>query len=344
MTLDETLKDIEKISGKGSVMRGVIVKDVERIAFPAIAVTRMLHGGFPKGRMIEFAGPESSGKTTTSLLLAASYQKQDSRPVFFIDAEGTYDPRWAAMLGLDNAPERFVKWAPENVTAEEVFESILKIADTNEVGLIILDSIPTLVPQQEDAKTMSEYQMGGISKPLTVFSRKLQKILLKNDTVTFVGLNQVRDNMSQYGPTTSTVGGHAWKHICSIRLEFRSENVDSGGHYISDSVENPAGVRINVALKKNKSAIRDRKLSYYIIDFDKGFDWKQDVFQTALNLDLIKQSGASFSYLDCNTGEVLFKAMGRLNFVGGLSTDLWEKLKLEVLSYDSEYGEEQGTV
>lgn len=333
-TLQEVMKDLEKIGGKGSVMEGVEVKDVDRIPLPMITMNRMLYGGVPKGRLIEFAGAESSGKTTTSLMFTAAYQKQDDRPVFFVDAEGTYDPRWAALLGVDNTPGKFIKWAPENATAEEVFEQILKVAETDEVGLIILDSIPALVPQQEDAKDMTQYQMGGISKPLTVFARKLQKVLLKNTSVIFIGINQIRDNMSQYGPTTTTVGGHAWKHMCSIRMEFKSESIDENGNYLSDTADNPAGVKINAALKKNKSAPRNRKLAHYLIDFERGFDEVSDVLDAALVLGIIKQRGAAYSYIDTGTGEVLVTGLGKKKFREKLTEELFNRIKLEVLNYD----------
>lgn len=335
MTLDEVFKDIEKISGKGSIMVGVEIKDVERIALPTVALNRMLHGGLPKGRLIEFSGAEASGKTSTSLVAAGAYQLQDERPVFFVDAEGTYDPRWAALLGVDNSPEHFIKWTPENATAEEVFEQILKVADTNQVGLIILDSIPALVPQQEDAKNMSEYQMGGISKPLTVFARKLQKVLLKNPTVTFIGINQVRDNMSQYGQPTTTVGGHAWKHMCSVRIEFRSESFDKNGNYVSDSADNPAGVRINAALKKNKTAPRDRKLSYYMVNFETGFNALNDLVTTAIVCGVIKQAGASFSYINKQTGEVVVNALGKAKFIEKLTPEVAEMIRKEIDENDN---------
>ena len=334
-SLNDIFKDIEKISGKGSIMIGVQVKDIERIPLRMAMLNRMLYGGLPKGRMIEFSGPESSGKTTTSLLCIADYQKQDNRPVFFVDAEGTYDPQWAALLGVDNSPEKFIKWAPENTTAEEAFQIMLKVAETNEIGMMVLDSIPTLVPQQEDAKNMTEYQMGGISKPLTVFSRKMRKVLLKNDTVTFIGINQVRDNMSQYGPATTTTGGHAWKHICSVRIEFKSENVDANGGYLSDSAESPAGVKIIASLKKNKTSPRNRKLGHYVINFETGFNEVLDVVNVALNLGIIDQRGAGFSYSDSETGEVMVSALGKAKFMEKLTPEIFQKIKKEVMEYDN---------
>lgn len=331
-SLSDVLKSIEKISGSKALMQGVEVKDVERIPMPMVGVNRILYGGIPKGRMVEFSGQESGGKTTTALLFAGSYQKQDERPVFFVDSEGTYDPRWAAKLGVDNS--RLIKWTPENVTAEEVFQKILEVAETDEVGLIILDSIPALVPQQIDAKDMTEYQIGGISKALTMFAMKLQKILLKNDTVTFIGLNQLRDNMSPYGAPTTTPGGRAWKHLTSIRLEMGSSNVDKNGNYLPESAENPAGVKITVSVKKNKTAPRNRKLAYYIVDFEKGYDVKQDVVNLAISAGIIVQRGSSYSYCDPKTGEVLIKAQGRANFVEKLTDEIFEEIKERVVNLD----------
>lgn len=331
-SLSDVLKSIEKISGSKALMQGVEVKDVERIPMPMVGVNRILYGGIPKGRMVEFSGQESGGKTTTALLFAGSYQKQDERPVFFVDSEGTYDPRWAAKLGVDNS--RLIKWTPENVTAEEVFQKILEVAETDEVGLIILDSIPALVPQQIDAKDMTEYQMGGISKALTTFAMKLQKILLKNNTITFIGLNQLRDNMSPYGAPTTTPGGRAWKHLTSLRLEMGSSNVDKNGNYLPESAENPAGVKITVSVKKNKTAPRNRKLAYYIVDFEKGYDVKQDVVNLAISAGIIVQRGSSFSYVDPETGEVIVKAQGRANFVEKLTDEVFEEIKERVVNLD----------
>lgn len=334
MNLFEVLKEIEKVSGKGAIMQGVEVKDIERIALDSFSLTRMLYGGIPKGRMIEFSGPEASGKTTTALLAIAGYQRQDDRPALFIDAEGTYDPRWAALLGVDNSKKKFIKWTPENMTAEEVFEYTLKVAKTDEVGMIVLDSLAVLVPQQEEAKKMSEYQMGGISKPLSVFVRKLQALLLKNNTITFIGINQVRDNMSQYGPPTVTVGGRAWRHACSIRMEFKSENVDEGGNYISDTAENPPGVRIISSLKKNKTAPRNRKLGSYVIYFDGGFDPKLDIIANAADAGIIKRSGSYFRVVDYSTGEIVLNVQGRKGLYDAIQEEHLQMLKEELYAID----------
>ena len=98
MELSQVLKEIEKISGQGSIMQGVEIKDVERIAFPAMGLTRMLYGGLPKGRLVEFSGADSSGKTTTSLLLVSQYQKQDTRPVFFYRCRRNIRPKMGSIF------------------------------------------------------------------------------------------------------------------------------------------------------------------------------------------------------------------------------------------------------
>ena len=328
--LVDVLKDIEKISGKGAIMEGVEVKDIYRIPLSMIAINRMLYGGLPRGRMIEFYGPEGSGKTTTALLAIAAYQKQDDRPVFFVDSEGTYDPRWGKLLGVDNRPGKFIKWAPENVNAEEVFQKILEIADTGEVGFIVLDSIPALVPMQEDDKDMTQKTMGGISAPLTVFARKLQKVLLKHDDVTFLALNQARENMSQYGPAITTPGGREWKHMCSIRMEFKSEFADANGVFLPQGAENPAGVTIIAGLKKNKTSPGDRRTGRFTVDFKKGFNERLDVVSVALLLGIVQQRGASYSYSNVDTGEIIYKAVGKTKFVEEMTDDVFEQIKKEV--------------
>lgn len=314
MTLSEVLKSVERSYGSSSVQEGVELKPVERLPLPARSLNRMLYGGLPYGRLIEFSGAEHSGKTTTALLAIASHQKlRPEVPCVFIDAEGTYDSLWAAKLGVDNS--RVIKITPENMTAEECLQMIIDIASSGEVGVIVLDSIPALVPQQEDAKKLSEYTMAGVSKPLTVFSRKVQKELIKFPNTIFIAINQLRDNMSGYGSPTTTIGGRMWRHSCSLRIEFRGYNADATGKPLTASAENVSGAMIQANLIKNKTAPRDRRVGSYVVMFDTGFNEKRDVLSTALDVGVIDRAGASYRYLDKNTGEVIFKAQGLSNFL-----------------------------
>lgn len=325
MTLDEVLRSVERSYGKDSVQNGVQLKDVERLVLPTRDINRVLYGGLPFGRLIEFSGAEHSGKTTTAMISIGAHQKyRPKRRCVFIDAEGTYDPLWASKLGVDNS--KLIKLTPENQTAEECLQTALDIAESDEAGIIVLDSIPALVPQQEDAKNLSEYTMAGISKPLTVFARKMQRLLIKYPKTMVIAINQLRDNMSGYGQPTTTIGGRMWKHSCSIRLEFRGYNTDDTGKLLTAGADNPAGAMIQCALIKNKTAPRDHKLGKYFVTFQNGFDEKRDVINAALEREIVQKAGASVRFVDKETGEIIYKAQGMSNFMEGMTDAVYNSI------------------
>lgn len=325
MTLEEALRSVERIYGKDSVQDGVELKQVERLALPARALNRMLYGGLPYGRLIEFSGAEHSGKTTTALLAIAAHQRlKPDIPCVFIDAEGTYDSLWAQKLGVDNS--KVIKITPENMTAEQCLQMVVDIASSGEAGVIVLDSIPALVPQQEDAKNLSEYTMAGISRPLTVFSRKIQRELIKFPETIFIAINQLRDNLSGYGSPTTTVGGRMWKHSCSLRIEFRGYNIDETGKPLTASAENVAGAMIQAHLIKNKTAPRDRKVGSYFVMFHSGFNEKKDVILAALEANIVQKAGASVRFIDVETGEIIYKAQGMSNFIEGMPEQVYNDI------------------
>lgn len=138
--------------------------------------------------------------------------------------------------------------------------------------------------------------------------------------------------MSQYGPPTTTVGGHGWKHMCSMRLQFKSESVDANGGYLPESNQNPKGVKINAALTKNKTAPRDRRLSHYVIDFEDGFNIKLDIVNAAVILGIVVQRGAGFSYTT-DEGE-LISGLGRAKFIEKLDVEQLEEINRRVNEYD----------
>lgn len=326
MTLQEVLKSVENSYGKSSVQDGVELKPIKRLALPARSLNRVLYGGLPYGRLIEFSGAEHSGKTTTALLALGAYQRLGTdKKCVFIDAEGTYDSVWASKLGVNN--EEVIKITPENMTAEETLQMIVDIASTGEVGLIVLDSIPALVPQQEDAKSIKEYTMAGVSKPLTVFSRKVQKELIKFPDTIFIAINQLRDNLGGYGSPTTTTGGRMWRHSCSVRLEFRGYNIDSSGKPLTASAENVAGAMIQAHLIKNKTAPRDRKVGHYFVMFHSGFNEKKDVIDAAIEQGIVERSGASVRFIDKETGEVIYKAQGLSNFIDNIPDQVYNNIE-----------------
>ncbi|MCM1322832.1 MAG: DNA recombination/repair protein RecA [Acetobacter sp.] len=330
-TLEDVLKDIEKASGKGALMDGVQVVDIPRVKVPAHQLNlSFTGGGCPRGRIIELYGAEGGGKSSTALIIAAGFQKEDERKIFYVDAEGTYDPFWAAKLGVDN--DRVILWKPDASTAEEVFEQCLHVAESDGVSLIIIDSFPALVPQNVEEKDMTELTMAGISKPLSTFSQKMTKVLLKRPSITVIGLNQVRDNMSQYGDPLQTPGGHAWKHFCSIRLQVRSTPVDDAGKEQPDKSDTATGVRIWNFLKKNKTGPRDWKTVSFTVNFLTGFNPKLDLVETAVMLGLVEQKGANYQFTNTETGE-LVKGFGKRAFLEALTGENEQFLEDLVLSY-----------
>lgn len=325
MTLSEVLKSVEKTYGKDSVQDGVELKQIARLPLPARSLNRVLYGGLPYGRLIEFSGAEHSGKTTTALLAIASHQRRNPQvPCVFIDAEGTYDSEWASKLGVDNS--KVIKITPENMTAEQCLQMIVDIAGSGEAGVIVLDSIPALVPQQEDAKTLSEYTMGGVSKPLTTFARKVQRELIKFPDTIFIAINQLRDNMSGYGSPTTTIGGRMWKHSCSVRIEFRGYNIDETGKPLTASAENVAGAMIQGHLIKNKTAPRDRKVGSYFVMFHTGFNERKDVVMAAMEANIVQKAGASVRFIDIETGEIIYKAQGMANFISEMPDQVYNSI------------------
>ena len=280
-----------------------------------------LYGGIPEGRIIELSGAEGSGKTTTAFMIAASYIKEElkrnpeePRCIIFLDNEGTLDPTWASVFGYDlseEAPVKTIVIRPEGQNAEEIFDMALNLLRTGEVGLLIFDSIATLVPAQIADESMEKYQMGGIAKSLTRFANTALGLLRKYHA-TLIAINQVRENMSAYGNPITTPGGRAWKHACSSRLMFkRGEFFDADGNKLSTTAESPAGHIVNVAVLKTKTNKWDRKGGSYRLNYTRGVDILSDTIEAALHFGLIDNSTqGSFKIIDPSTGEIKLDAAG----------------------------------
>lgn len=321
-TLNDVLKNISKKYGDGVAKFGaddLSIDGVLSLGSPMIDYT--LYGGVPEGRIIEFSGAEGSGKTSTSFLVAASYCKEElkrnpdnPRSIIFLDNEGTLDPTWAKVFGYDlsvDAPVKTIVIRPEGQNAEEIFDMALDFLRTGEVGLLIFDSIATLVPAQIADESMEKYQMGGIAKSLTRFANTALGLLRKYKA-TLVAINQVRENMSAYGNPITTPGGRAWKHACSSRLMFkRGDFFDEDGNKLTTSAESPAGHIVNVAVLKTKTSKWDRKGGSYRLNYTKGIDILSDTIEAALHFGLIDNSvQGSFKIIDPETGNIKLDSEG----------------------------------
>ena len=322
-TLSEVLKGISKKYGDNVAKFGADDLSIDGIlSLGSPMIDYCLYGGVPEGRIIEFSGAEGSGKTSTSFLVAASYCKEElkrnpdnPRSIIFLDNEGTLDPTWASVFGYDLSADAEVKTIvirPEGQNAEEIFDMALDFLRTGEVGLLIFDSIATLVPAQIADESMEKYQMGGIAKSLTRFANTALGLLRKYKA-TLVAINQVRENMSTYGNPITTPGGRAWKHACSSRLMFkRGEFFDEDGNKLTTSAESPAGHIVNVAVLKTKTSKWDRKGGSYRLNYTKGIDILSDTIEAALHFGLIDNSvQGTFKIIDPKTGEIKLDAEGK---------------------------------
>lgn len=315
-SLNEVLKSLNKKFGENVVKIGAEALEVDGIlSLGSPMADYCLYGGIPEGRIVEFSGAEGSGKTSTAFLVAASFQREElkrnpdyPRKIIYLDNEGTLDPTWAKNFGYDlseNADVQTIVIRPEGQNAEEIFDMALDLLRTGEVGLLIFDSIATLVPAQIAEESMEKYQMGGIAKSLTRFANTALGLLRKYKA-TLIGINQVRENMTAYGNPITTPGGRAWRHACSSRLMFkRGDFFDEDGNKLSTSAESPAGHIVNIAVLKTKTSKWDRKGGSYRLNYVKGIDILSDTIEAALHLGFIDNSTqGSYKIINPDTGEV----------------------------------------
>lgn len=347
-TLNEVLKDISKKFGDNVVKIGVedlTVDGVLSLGSPSADFS--LYGGIPEGRITEFSGAEGSGKTTTAFICAGQYQKKEiernpenPRAIVFLDNEGTADPVWAKTLGYDMSEDAKVPTIclrPEAQSAEDIFDMAINMLKTGEVGLLIFDSIATLVPQQIINESQEKQQMGGTAKSLTRFANTAIGLLRKYKA-TLIAINQVRENISGYGDPLITPGGRAWKHACSSRIMFkRGAFFDEDGNEVQKkNAQSPAGHIVEMYILKTKTCKWDRKLAYYHLNYTKGVDIVADTIDVAMHFGYVQNPAqGTFVLVNPDTGEALtddsgkeVKIRGRKNLTDFFRQDLktWKKV------------------
>lgn len=311
--LDELMKDLNKEFKEDLFHKGLSAYDYQRIPFTSPRLNYMTFGGIPIGKLTEFYGEEHGGKTTTALDIIANYQNmENSKAVVYIDAENTLDTVWATKLGVDVDSMYILN--PTSQGAETIFEKTLDMIATGEVGLVIIDSLGVMVSNQALEKSVEEKTYGGISMALTNFSKKAEMLCHKHNC-TVVGINQMRADMNSMFGGTTTTGGLAWKHNCSVRLEFRKgKYYDQNGKELTRAAENPAGQYVLVSMTKNKTCPPTRRTGFYSLNFLHGIDYLADLIEVAIKYGIIIKSGAWFSIVDTETGEILSdKIQGQSN-------------------------------
>ncbi|MCZ6820209.1 MAG: recombinase RecA [Calditrichaeota bacterium] len=315
--LDLAMSQIDRQFGKGSIMRLGDDKravDIEVIPTGSISLDAALGvGGFPRGRIVEVYGPESSGKTTLTLHVIAEAQKRGGLAAF-IDAEHALDAKYAKNLGVDT--DNLLISQPD--TGEQALEIVETLVRSGALDVVVIDSVAALVPKAEIEGEMGDAQMGLQARLMSQAMRKLAGVISKSKTCV-VFINQIREKIGvMFGNPETTTGGRALKFYSSIRIDIRRTAS------IKDA-ENIIGNRTRAKVVKNKVAAPFRDAEFDIM-FGTGISREGDLIDCAVKYEIIQKSGTWFSYGEERLGQ------GRENVKKYLieNTDLLKKLNKQV--------------
>lgn len=338
-TYSEIIKKCEKEWACPDLMESVNKTGGKKIPFSSPSLNWATYGGVPRASLTEFYGQPGGGKTTSAIdicknaleIFNAEFSEEvmklqeevakgkkdkkaelqdlnDRGPkhILYIDLEHSFDKKWAATLGITNKAIAIMQ--PPDIPAESILQKVKELVSSGEVGLIVLDSIPSLVTKAElDKKLDDEKQAfaSSLAGRMTLFCREITQLLIRYDC-TMIFINQIRTNMDN-PYVDNTPGGNAIKFYCSLRLAFKlGDPVDFLGNNLPKKSENPAGYKISVTVKKQKSAPFDRKLGEYYLMAQSGLRVDFEFVNLAVDkYSIVRKNGAWFTICDPDTREPL---------------------------------------
>ena len=315
--LADAIKQIEKQYGKGSIMKlgERAAVDVDAISSGSIKIDEALGiGGYPKGRIIEIYGPESSGKTTLALHAIAEVQKKGGRAAY-IDAENAIDPNYAKNLGV-NIDELILSQPDSGEQGLQIAEMLIK---SGAIDIIVVDSVAALVPQAELDGEMGDAQVGLQARMMSKAMRKLSGVMNRSEC-TAIFINQLREKIGvMFGNPETTPGGRALKFYASVRLDIRrSEAIKNGTEII--------GNKVNVKVVKNKVAPPFKTASIEIM-YGEGISYVAELLDLCVDHEIIRKSGAWFSYQGEKIGQGKEAAKNHIKSDPALMEELARLLK-----------------
>lgn len=324
--LNDAIKQIEKQFGKGSVMKLGDRAAVDVAVIPTGSLTLDMAlgiGGYPKGRIIEIYGPESSGKTTLTLHAIAEVQKQGGTAAF-IDAEHAIDPVYAKNLGV-NIDELILSQPDSGEQGLEIAETLVR---SGAIDLVVVDSVAALVPQVELDGEMADQQMGLQARLMSKALRKLSGVMNKTDC-TIIFINQLREKIGvMFGNPETTTGGRALKFYSSVRVEIRrSEAIKNGTEIV--------GNKVNIKVVKNKVAPPFKSTQVDII-YGKGISRDGEVLDLAVDKDIVDKSGAWYAYKGEKIGQGRENAKRYLVEHPDIMNEITEAIKASLMPVEKE--------
>lgn len=324
--LNDAIKQIEKQFGKGSVMKLGDRAAVDVAVIPTGSLTLDMAlgiGGYPKGRIIEIYGPESSGKTTLTLHAIAEVQKQGGTAAF-IDAEHAIDPVYAKNLGV-NIDELILSQPDSGEQGLEIAETLVR---SGAIDLVVVDSVAALVPQVELDGEMADQQMGLQARLMSKALRKLSGVMNKTDC-TIIFINQLREKIGvMFGNPETTTGGRALKFYSSVRVEIRR----------SEAIKNDTeivGNKVNIKVVKNKVAPPFKSTQVDII-YGKGISRDGEVLDLAVDKDIVDKSGAWYAYKGEKIGQGRENAKRYLVEHPDIMNEITEAIKASLMPVEEE--------